>query len=43
MQIWKLKTCIKDKQFCNQHILKTVSARSFKLDQLIEDDEYITW
>ena len=28
---------------CNKDISKTVKARSFKLGQLIEDDEWITW
>ena len=32
LQIWTLKNCIHD-------ILKTITARSFKLGQLIEDDE----
>ena len=32
LQIWTLKICYYD-------ILKTVIARSFKLGQLIEDDE----
>ena len=32
LQIWTLKICIYD-------ISKTVTARSFKLGQLIEDDE----
>ena len=32
LQIWTLKICIYD-------ILKTITARSFKLGQLIEDDE----
>ena len=32
LQIWTLKICIHD-------ISKTITARSFKLDQLIEDDE----
>ena len=35
-QIWTLKICIHD-------ISKTITARSFKLDQLIEDDESINW
>ena len=34
LQIWTLKICIYD-------ILKTIKARSFKLGQLIEDDEEI--
>ena len=32
LQIWTLKICIHD-------ISKTITARSFKLGQLIEDDE----
>ena len=32
LQIWTLKICIHD-------IEKTITARSFKLGQLIEDDE----
>ena len=36
LHIWALKTC-------NQDILKTIIARNFKLGQLIEDDELITW
>ena len=36
LQIWTLKICIHD-------ISKSVTARSFKLGQLIEDDEYINW
>ena len=32
LQIWTLKICIHD-------IPKTITARSFKLGQLIEDDE----
>ena len=36
LQIWSLKICIHD-------ISKTITARSFKLGQLIEDDEEINW
>ena len=36
LQIWTLK-------ICNHDISKTITARSFKLDQLIEDDEQIHW
>ena len=36
LQIWTLK-------ICNYDILKTIRARSFKLGQLIEDDEEINW
>ena len=36
LQIWTLK-------ICNHDILKTITARSFKLGQLIEDDEKINW
>ena len=36
LQIWTLKICIYD-------IKKTITARSFKLGQLIEDDEEINW
>ena len=32
LQIWTLKICIHD-------ISKTITARSFKLSQLIDDDE----
>ena len=32
LQIWTLKNCIHDNS-------KTITARSFKLGQLIEDDE----
>ena len=28
---------------CNHDISKSITARSFKLSQLIEDDEYINW
>ena len=34
LQIWTLK-------ICNHDISKTVTARSFKLSQVIEDDEEI--
>ena len=34
LQIWTLK-------ICNHDILKTITARSFKLGQLIEDDQEI--
>ena len=36
LQIWTLKMCIDD-------ISKTITARSYKLGQLIEDDEEIDW
>ena len=36
LKIWTLKICIHD-------IPKTITARSFKLGQLIEDDEQINW
>ena len=36
LQIWTLKICIHD-------ISKAITARSFKLGQLIEDDEEINW
>ena len=36
LQIWTLK-------ICNHDTLKTLTARSFKLGQLIEDDEQINW
>ena len=36
LQIWTLK-------ICNHDISKTIIARSFKLGQLIEDDEKISW
>ena len=36
LQIWTSK-------ICNQDISKTITARSFKLCQLIDDDEYINW
>ena len=36
LQIWTLKICIHD-------ISKTIIARSFKLGQLVEDDEKINW
>ena len=36
LQIWTLKICIHD-------ISKTITARSFKLGQLIEDDKEINW
>ena len=36
LQIWTLKMCIQD-------ISKTITARNFKLGQLIEDDEEIDW
>ena len=34
LQIWTLKICVHD-------ILKSITARSFKLGELIEDDEWI--
>ena len=36
LQIWTLK-------ICNHDISKTITARSFKLGQQIEDDELINW
>ena len=36
LQIWTLK-------ICNHDISKTLTARRFKLCQLIEDDEEINW
>ena len=36
LQIWTLK-------ICNHDISKTITARSFKLGKLIEDDEEIHW
>ena len=30
-------------QICNHDISKSLTARSFKLGQLIEDDELINW
>ena len=36
LQIWTLK-------ICNHDISKTITARSFKLGQLIEDAELISW
>ena len=36
LQIWTLKNCIHD-------ISKSITAWSFKLSQLIEDDEQINW
>ena len=36
LQIWTLK-------ICNHDISKTITAMSFKLGQLIEDDEKINW
>ena len=36
LQIWTLKICIHD-------ISNTITARGFKLGQLIEDDEEINW
>ena len=36
LQIWTLKICIYD-------ISKTITAMSFKLSQLIEDDDEINW
>ena len=36
LQIWALK-------ICNHDISKTITARSFKLGQLIGDDEQINW
>ena len=43
LKISTLKTYIKDKEFCKQDIFKTITARSFKLCQLLEDDDKITW
>ena len=36
LKIWTLK-------ICNHDISKTIIARSFKLSQLIEDDEGTNW
>ena len=36
LQIWTLKICVHD-------ILKSITARSFKLGELIEDNEQINW
>ena len=36
LKIWTLKICYHD-------ISKTITARSFKLSKLIEDDEKINW
>ena len=36
LQIWTLKICIYD-------ISKTITAKGFKLGQLIEDDQEINW
>ena len=36
LQIWTLEICIYD-------ISQTITAKSFKLGQLIEDDEKINW
>ena len=36
LQIWTLKICIHD-------ISNTITARGFKVSQLIEDDEEINW
>ena len=36
LQIWTLKICIHD-------ISNAITARGFKLGQLIEDDEEINW
>ena len=36
LQNWTLK-------ICNHDISKTITARSFKHGQLIEDDEQINW
>ena len=36
LQIWTLK-------ICNHDIPKTITAMSFKLGQLIENDEEINW
>ena len=36
LQIWTLKICIHD-------VWNTITARGFKLGQLIEDDEEINW
>ena len=32
-----------ENEICNHDISKTITGRSFKLGQLIEDDELITW
>ena len=34
---------IRTLKICNHDISKTLTARSFKLGQLIEDDEKINW
>ena len=36
LQMWIL-------EICNHDISKTIKARSFKLGQLIEDDEKMSW
>ena len=36
LQIWTLK-------ICNHDISKNITARSFKVSQLIEDDKEINW
>ena len=39
LRIRALKTCIIDKEFCNQAISNTITARGFKQRPLIEDEE----
>ena len=34
---------IRTLKICNHDITKTITARSFKLGQLIEEDEVINW
>ena len=34
---------IRTLKICNHDISKTITARSFKLGQLVEDDEQINW
>ena len=39
LQIRALETCITEEKCSNQDISKTITARSFNLGQLLEDDE----
>ena len=47
LHIWTLKICNHDisktMKICNHDISKIITARSFKLGLLIEEDEKINW
>ena len=43
LQIWTLRNCIHDISKSIHEISKSITAWSFKLGQLTEDDEQINW